>query len=225
MIVAIDGPAGSGKSTIAKNTAHELGFRYLDTGAMYRAIAARALELGVSFDDCAALTRIAQSDTIEFGFTENEPLPSRVLIAGEDVTERIRTPEVDRAVSPISAHRPVREALLVRQRQMAQHTDYVVEGRDIGTVVFPDAPVKVFLTASPQERARRRAAQNLERGLPHTYDEILADITARDAYDSTRETSPLVAADDAVILDSTMMTIEYVTERIAELVRAAQERP
>ena len=224
MIVAIDGPAGSGKSTIAKNTARELGFRYLDTGAMYRAIAVRAHDLGIGFDEGEKLGEIAKGDIVEFGFSDNDPLPSRVFVAGKEVTDEIRSPIIDQAVSPVSAHPVVRDALVARQRCLGAHDDYVVEGRDIGTVVFPDAEVKVFLTADAHERARRRAAQNLERGIAHDFEQVLSDIKKRDERDSTREASPLVVAKDAVELDSTMMTIDYVTAVIVGLVREAQAR-
>jgi len=222
VIIAIDGPAGSGKSTIAKNTAHKLGFRYLDTGAMYRAIAVRARDLGIDFDDGEQLCVIACNEPIEFGFSDDEPLPSRVFIAQKEVTDEIRRPEIDKAVSPVSAHRSVRKALVDQQRKISQLGDYVVEGRDIGTVVFPDAPVKIFLTANAEERARRRTAQNLERDIDSSYEGVLQDLRARDQYDSSRAVSPLVAADDAVTLDSTMMTIDYVTNLIVELARQAQ---
>jgi len=221
VIVAIDGPAGSGKSTIAKNVAQLLGFRYLDTGAMYRAVAVRARDLGVAFDDGEGLEQIANQDAIEFGFNEGEPLPSRVFIAGQEVTRDIRCPEIDKAVSPVSAHRAVREALVDRQRDMGTAGDFVVEGRDIGTVVFPNAAVKVFLTAGAEERARRRAAQNLERDMDTNYERILADIIKRDEYDSTRALSPLTPAEDATQVDSTMMTIDYVTGLIVDLVERA----
>jgi len=221
VIIAIDGPAGSGKSTIAKNVACKLGFQYLDTGAMYRAVAVLAQRQGIEFDDGEALGALTQDAPIEFGFTEGDPLPSRVFIAGIEVTDEIRTPQIDRAVSPVSAQPSVRSALVGQQRILGTQGDYVVEGRDIGTVVFPDAEVKVFLTAGPQERARRRAAQNLERGLETDYETIFADIIRRDEYDSSRDVSPLKAADDAHEIDSTMMTIEYVTDRIVGLARDA----
>jgi cytidylate kinase len=218
LIIAIDGPAGSGKSTIAKNIARELGFHYLDTGAMYRAIAVRARDLGVSYDDGQRLAEIANQDAIEFGFEKGDILPSRVFVAGKEVTDDIRTPEIDKAVSPVSANPSVREALVAQQRILGAAGDYVVEGRDIGTVVFPDAEVKIFLTAGPEERARRRAAQNLERGIEADYETILRDIIARDEYDSNRDVSPLKAADDAIAVDSTMMTIDYVTNLIVDRV-------
>ena len=224
MIVAIDGPAGSGKSTIAKNVAQVLGFRYLDTGAMYRAVAVRARDLGIAYSDGDGLGRIADQDPIEFKFVEGEPLPSRIFIAGKEVTDEIRTPDIDKAVSPVSAHESVRRALVDQQCVMGSSGDYVVEGRDIGSVVFPDAAVKIFLTADAQERARRRTAQNLERGIEVDFETVLADIIKRDEYDSTRALSPLVVADDAIQVDSTMMTIDYVTNLIVGLARERADR-
>ncbi len=224
MIIAIDGPAGSGKSTVAKLVAEKLGFAYLDTGAMYRAVAWRALEQGVSLDDVDALTNIAQRDTISFGYEPGEHLPGRVFIAGEDVTQAIRTPEVDVAVSPVSAVASVRHALVAQQQAIGGRQDTVMEGRDIGTVVFPNAECKIFLTASPEVRANRRLEQNIRRfgkdavGLNH--EEILADIIRRDKYDSEREASPLQAADDALELDTSDMSIDEVVHWIAD--KAAQ---
>ena len=175
MIIAIDGPSGAGKSTVAKAVARELGFSCLDTGAMYRAVAWRALQDGVPFDDDEALGRLARAHDIAFAHEEGEPVPRRVSIGGIDVTDAIRTAEIDRAVSPVSAAPSVRAALLEQQRRIGRAGDYVVEGRDIGTTVFPEAPVKVFLTASAEERAHRRVRQNVDRGVGSVdYDEVLA---------------------------------------------------
>ncbi|MDR3687218.1 MAG: (d)CMP kinase [Coriobacteriia bacterium] len=221
MIIAIDGPAGSGKSSVAKVVAARLGFHYLDTGAMYRAVASRALAHGISLSDESAVAAIAQDDPIEFGHDPGDPMPSRVFIAGQDVTDAIRTPEVDDAVSPVAKLALVRSAMVQQQRHIASHSNIVVEGRDIGTVVFPDAQLKVFLTASAQERARRRAAQQSAGG--HVVDAaaVHAAILRRDEIDSTRAHSPLAAAPDAVLLDTTTLTFDEVVERIVEL---AQER-
>ena len=225
MIIAIDGPAGSGKSTVAKLVAEKLDFAYLDTGAMYRAVAWRALEQGVDLANSDALEEIATHDLIRFGYLEGECLPNQVFIADENVTTQIRTPEVDVAVSPVSATASVRTALVAQQQQIGSEQDTVMEGRDIGTVVFPDAEVKIFLTATPEVRAERRLKQNIERfgkdaeGL--SAEEILADIMRRDAYDSNRETSPLKPADDAIELDSSNMSIEEVVDWIADKARAA----
>lgn len=222
MIVAIDGPSGAGKSTVAKAVAKELGFSCLDTGAMYRAIAWQALQNGVSLDDDAALGEIARTYDIAFAHVEGDPVPRRVFIGDAEVTDAIRTAEIDRAVSPASAAPSVRAALLDQQRRIGNGGNYVVEGRDIGTVVFPDAAVKVFLTASDEERAHRRVRQNVDRGIGSIdFDEVLADLRRRDAADSSRATAPLRAADDAVQIDSTSHYIEEVIEQICELARSA----
>lgn len=220
MIVAIDGPSGAGKSTVAKAVAKELGFSCLDTGAMYRAIAWQALHNGVSLDDEAALGEIARTYDIAFGHVESDPVPKRVFIGDAEVTDAIRTAEIDRAVSPTSAAPSVRAALLDQQRRIGNAGNYVVEGRDIGTVVFPDAAVKVFLTASDEERAHRRVRQNVDRGIGSIdYEEVLADLRRRDAADSSRATAPLRAAEDAVQIDSTSHYIEEVIDQICALAR------
>lgn len=222
MIIAIDGPAGSGKSTVAKQVARTLGFHYLDTGAMYRSVAWHALEHGVDVSDEASLARIAREERIVFSHEPGNPIATGVSIGGADCTRQIRTPEVDRAVSAVSSVPAVREALVEQQRAIASGDDIVMEGRDIGTVVFPDAELKVFLTATPEERARRRAGQNAEKGYGETDERvILSDIMARDEADSTREVAPLAAADDAYVLDTTGLSIDEVCEVIATV---AEER-
>jgi cytidylate kinase len=236
MIIAIDGPAGSGKSTVAKLVARVLGFAYLDTGAMYRSVAWRALEEQIDLTEplaekgVARFREIARVEPIDFGFSEGDPLPSQVLISGEDVTLQIRTPAVDKAVSPVSADPGVREALTEQQRVFGRAHDTVMEGRDIGTVVFPEAELKVFLTASVEERARRRALQNAEKQGERVVSEdeiavILADLLRRDRYDSSREVAPLAPARDSWELDSTGMTIDEVVDAIvrrADTVRGAR---
>ncbi len=223
MIVAIDGPSGAGKSTVAKEVAKRLGFSCLDTGAMYRAVAWKALAGGVSLDDSEALGAIARDNEIDFGHEAGDPAPKRVFISGADVTGAIRTAEIDRAVGPCAAHPAVREALVAQQQRIGRAGDYVVEGRDIGTVVFPEAPAKVFLTASAEERATRRVKQNEERGIGSIdYDEVLADIKKRDDIDSSRAASPLTPADDAVMLDSTGKTVEEIIDFICDLAKKAQ---
>ena len=201
-VVAIDGPAGAGKSTVARALADRLGFTYLDTGAMYRAVALAATERGVEPG------QIAGSLTIEPG--------ERTLLDGRDVTDEIRTPEVSEAASRAAADPAVRRAVVAGQRRRLEHGDWVAEGRDIGTVVAPDAEVKVFLTADPAERARRRA---VELGVdPAT---VLAEQTIRDERDRSRAHSPLAPAAGAVQLDTTGMTLDEVVDRIADLVRGA----
>ncbi len=218
MIIAIDGPSGAGKSTVAKAVAKQLGFSCLDTGAMYRSIAWKAIDEGVSFEDSENLGRIARECPIEFGIEPGEVLPRKVYISSIDVTDAIRTAEIDKAVSPVSAEPLVRRALVDQQRRIGETGNYVVEGRDIGTVVFPQAEVKVFLTASPEERAHRRVRQNADRGLGSIdYDEVLADIIRRDKVDSSRSDSPLKPAEDSVSIDSTSTYIEDVIDRICQL--------
>ena len=223
MIIAIDGPAGSGKSTVAKQVARTLGFHYLDTGAMYRSVAAAALDAGADPTDADAAAGIARTQSIVFTHEPGNPIASAVSIGGRDVTREIRSAPVDAAVSAVSAHPAVREALVEQQRAIAADDDIVMEGRDIGTVVFPAAELKVFLTASAAERARRRAAQNAERGYGETDAQVLlAQMEERDRLDSTRATAPLKAADDAVRLDTTGLSIDEVCARIADLAREAR---
>ena len=218
MIIAIDGPSGAGKSTVAKAVAKKMGYSCLDTGAMYRAVAWKAIQEGVALDDAEGLEKIALECPIEFAHEEGDPVPRRVFIDGDEVTDAIRTAEIDRAVTPVSATPGVRAALLGQQRRIGRAGDYVVEGRDIGTVVFPEAKTKVFLTASDEERARRRVGQNAERGIGSTdYEEVLADLRRRDEADSSRATAPLRPADDAVMLDSTAFSFDEVVERICGL--------
>ena len=220
MIIAIDGPSGAGKSTVSKAVARRLDFSCLDTGAMYRCVAWKALDEGVSLDDAEALARIAHDNDIAFTHEAGDPLPRRVSIAGADVTDAIRTAEIDRSVSPVAAVPAVRAALVAQQQRIGRAGNYVVEGRDIGTAVFPEAELKVFLTASAAERARRRVVQNERRGVGSTdYDVVLADIVRRDEIDSSRDASPLKPASDAVQMDSTGRTIDQVIDRICELAK------
>jgi CMP/dCMP kinase len=209
MVIAIDGPAGAGKSTVARGVAAALGFTYLDSGAMYRSVALAALRAGADADDGAALGEIARGLEIELD-------DSRVLLDAEDVTEAIREPEVSAAASRISVHPEVRSAMVEQQRQMIASGRYVAEGRDIGTVVSPDAPLKVFLTATYEERGRRRAA---ETGEPVTA--VLAAMAERDARDREREHGALRVAEDALQVDTTGRTVEDV---IAGVVGLARER-
>ena len=222
MIIAIDGPSGAGKSTVAKAVAKNLGFSCLDTGAMYRAVAWKALNDGVALDDQAALGEIARNHEISFGHVEGDPVPRRVFIDGQEITDEIRTAQIDKSVSPVSAVPAIRQALLEQQRRIGSQGNYVVEGRDIGTEVFPQAEVKVFLTASAEERAHRRVRQNVDRGVGSIdYDEVLADIIRRDELDSSRDTAPLRPAEDAVQIDSTG---KYIEDIIATICAQAQAR-
>lgn len=219
MIIAIDGPSGAGKSTVAKAVARNLGFSCLDTGAMYRAIAWRAVTDGVALDDTDSLGALARTHQITFEHESGDPIPKRVLLDGEDITQAIRTAEIDKAVSPVSATASVREALTEQQRRIGRSGDYVIEGRDIGSVVFPDAELKIFLTASSEERAHRRVRQNVDRGVGSIdFDEVLKDIIRRDEADSQRATSPLVIPEDAIVIDSTHHYIEDIIARICAMV-------
>jgi cytidylate kinase len=217
MIVAIDGPAASGKSTVSKAVARALEMPYLDTGAMYRAVTALALTRGLSLDDAETLTALALAHPVEFSYA-GDPVPTAVMIDGLDVTEAIRTPEVDAAVSAVARVPGVRSALVARQRELVDR-NAVVEGRDIGTVVFPLAPVKVFLDASAEERARRRHVELNEAGHGLGNGVVREGIARRDAADSSREASPLRAADDAYLLDTTGLSIDEVVSQIVALVR------
>jgi cytidylate kinase len=207
MVIAIDGPAGAGKSSVARGVAAALGLTYLDSGAMYRCVALAALEAGLGLDDGAALGTLARS--LRIGFAGE-----RVLLADRDVSAAIRAPGVTAAASRVSVHAEVREALVARQRALIAAAGYVAEGRDIGTVVSPDSPLKVFLTASEEERARRRAAQTGE-----PYEAVLAAQRDRDARDRDREHGALRAAEDAVELDTTGFSLDEVIARIVVLAR------
>lgn len=224
MIVAIDGPAGSGKSTIAKEIARQLGFNKLDTGAMYRAVTFAALDRGIDLDDEAAIDALAEQ--IEIRFTNGTGEDTRLTIDGQDASAAIRTPQVDANVSKVSAYPGVRSAMLIHQRRAVEERDIVAEGRDIGTVVFPNAQVKVFLTADPRERARRRVLQRHQddaqplttEQLEAEVDETLDALKQRDKLDSSREVAPLVPAEDAVHVDSTAHTIDEVVSIIEGLI-------
>ena len=218
--IAIDGPVASGKSTLGDLLAKRLGYLYFDTGVMYRAVAWAALERGLDPEDDEAVARLAES--IHIDVTPPAVQDGRqytVCADGMDVTWAIRTPEVDVAVSPVSANSVVRAALTPQQRRIALDSGGVVMvGRDIGTVVLPDADLKIYLDAVPEERSRRRHQEMVARGQPADYEQVLASLRRRDAYDSGREAAPLRPAEDALILDSTDMTIEQVLERAMALV-------
>jgi cytidylate kinase len=220
MIVAIDGPAGSGKSTVAREVARRLGFTYLDSGAMYRAVTLGALEEGADLGDGSALGALARALRIELRRRDDDN--AQVIVDGVDVSEAIRAPRVTGASSTVAAHPEVRAALLAKQRALMASGNYVVEGRDIGTVVAPDAPVKAFLTADQEERARRRAAELERRGLSIDRQEVRAAIEQRDTLDSTRSAAPLRRADDADLIDTTGLDAGQVADRIVALVARAR---
>ncbi|NOY88790.1 MAG: (d)CMP kinase [FCB group bacterium] len=216
-IIAIDGPAGSGKSTTAKILAARLGYSYLDTGAMYRALTYFALKNNISPSDSTKLSALAKKLPIEF---KTDADVNRVFINGEDVTEPIRSPEVTRHVSEIAAHQGVRKAMVAKQKQLGKNGSIVAEGRDTTTVVFPDADLKVYLSASVKERAGRRLLDMTKMGVSTTLEEQMADIQKRDAHDSQRRHSPLKKAKDAFTVDTTDMTIEDQVEYIISLMRS-----
>ena len=215
-IIAIDGPSGVGKSTLSKLLARELGFVNLDTGAMYRAVALAAARLGIDPDDADALGRLA--DTIVIDFVRNSG-SERVLLDGEDVSVAIRTPEISLLTSKVSACPAVREAMVRRQRELCIAGGFVLEGRDIGTVVFPDAEIKIFLRASAAERGRRRFLELQAKGTPVDLAKTIAEVEARDSADSLRAHSPLRQADDAVVIDTTELGIDQVLAAMLTLVR------
>ncbi len=216
VVVAIDGPAGTGKSSVSRGLARALSARYLDTGAMYRIVTLAVLRAGVDPTDAEAVGAIASTVQMSVSY---DPDADNCYLAGEDVSAEIRGDEVTRAVSAVSSIPAVRTRLVELQRAMAGGPgNVVVEGRDIGTVVLPDAPVKIFLTASAETRARRRNDQNVASGLADDYDAVLADVRRRDHLDSTRPVSPLRAASDAVVVDTSDMTEAQVIAHLLELV-------
>ena len=215
--IAIDGPAGAGKSTIAKALAQELGFVYIDTGAMYRTLALACLKKGIDTDDENAVSEAAQSAALDIRYIDGV---QHMYLDEEDVSIQIRTEQVSKAASDTSKYQQVRERLVDLQRELSQKYDVVMDGRDIGTVVLPDADLKVFMTASAQVRAQRRYKEYLEKGIEADLGQILKDIEERDYNDSHRENSPLVQAEDAVLLDTSYMNIDEVTRKITELFNA-----
>lgn len=219
--VAIDGPAGAGKSTASRRAAKELGFIYVDTGALYRAVGVNALRLGVDTKDKEAVAATLDKAQVSLVFENGE---QKVLLNGEDVSVAIRTPAASMAASDVSAVPAVRAFLFDLQRDIAKKNSCLMDGRDIGTVVLPDAGVKIFLTASPEERARRRCLELEEKGTPQKYEDVLAEINQRDYNDSHREIAPLKPAEDAVLLDSSHLDLDGVVARIVEIVRENKEK-
>ena len=219
--VAIDGPAGAGKSTVAKEVARALGYALVDTGALYRSVALLAERQGIGWEDDAGLAPLVRDLAISFEFQEGI---NRVTLEGEDVTDAIRAPDISRGAALVSARPQVRAGLLDLQRRLAGEGGAVLEGRDIGTVVCPTAPVKFFLDASDEERARRRYEELMTRGDAPEFDDVLRDLRARDKQDRGRAHAPLKAAEDAQHLDSTTLPVEDVIRIIVEAVRRAEAR-
>ena len=217
--IAIDGPAGAGKSTIAKYAASELGFIYVDTGALYRTIGLAAQRRGISPTDTGSVIAMLGDISVELAF--NEQRQQVVLLDGEDVSALIRTPEISMMASAVSALPEVRAHLLDLQRDIARKNNVIMDGRDIGTVVLPDAQIKIFLFASPECRAKRRYDQLVEKGMEVSYDEILASVKERDHNDSSRAVAPLKPADDAVMVDTSWQTLD---ESVAKLISIMKER-
>ena len=211
-VIAIDGPSASGKGTVAAKVAENLAFHFLDSGALYRLAALAALQRGVALDDVAALAAIAQDLDCRFA-------TGRISLDGADVTDAIRAEQVSGAASRVAALQPVRDALLERQRAFRESPGLVADGRDMGTVVFPDADLKIFLTADAEERARRRYKQLIEKGMSASMDALLQEIRDRDARDSQRSNAPLVKAPDAVLLDTTGLSIEASVAKVLALFR------
>jgi CMP/dCMP kinase len=216
-VIAIDGPSGAGKGTVARAIAAELGYRHVDSGAMYRAVGWKALECGVPLDQEDAVAAIASRSRITVE-------PTAVTVDGTDVTRAIRTPEIDRAAAVVARLPRVRAVLVERQRHMGEAGAIVMEGRDIGTVVFPNANVKIYLDAAPEERARRRATDPAHSG-PVAVADVATALTARDELDRTRTASPLYAAADAVVVDTTGKPIDQVVREVLEIVRLKTANP
>lgn len=214
LIIAIDGPSGAGKGTVARAVAARLGYRHVDSGAMYRAIGLKAVREGLPLDDEAAIASLAERARIVVA-------PDAVTIDRVDVTREIRTPEIDRAAAAVAKLPGVRRVLVARQREMGEGGGLVMEGRDIGTVVFPDADVKIYLDASPEERARRRASDPAHRGST-VIAEVATALTARDEIDRTRTASPLYAAPDAMVIDTTGKSVDQVVEDVMRVIRERQ---
>lgn len=221
MIVAIDGPAGSGKGTVTKVIAGRMGLINLDTGATYRCVALEALRRGVTLEEKDKIVELVDGLNIEFKH-ENDFI--RVFLNGEDVTSEIRSIEVTKIVSQISSIVPVRLKMVDLQRKMAEGKDVIMEGRDIGTYVFPNADIKIYLDADVEERAKRRYKENMEKGINTSYEEVIENIKIRDENDKNKEIGALRVAKDAIIVDSTKMTIEEMADKVEEIINKKWER-
>lgn len=216
--VAIDGPAGAGKSTISRKAAAELGYIYIDTGALYRTVGLNALRLGVDIQsDDAVISTLTDDLKVELKFIDGE---QRMFLNGDDVSSEIRTPEASMAASRVSAVPKVREYLFDLQKQLAKSNNCIMDGRDIGTVVLPDADVKIFLTASPEARAERRYKELIEKGMDAKYDDVLADMIKRDYDDSHRAIAPLKQADDAVLCDTSELTLQQSIDLVINTIKS-----
>ena len=213
LVIAIDGPSGSGKGTVAREVAAVLGYRHVDSGAMYRAVGWKALHYSVPFEDEPAVAALAARAAIEIA-------DARVTVDGHDVTRAIRTPEIDRAATAVARLPRVREVLVARQRALGRNGGIVMEGRDIGTVVFPAADVKIYLDASPEERARRRANDPAHASRTTSVADVASQLTERDQIDRTRTASPLYAASDATVIDTTGKTVNEVVAEVLSVARA-----
>lgn len=214
--IAIDGPAAAGKSTIAKKTAELLGYTYVDTGAMYRAITYKAIQSNIDLQDEDKLTSLLKQTSIEL---KPSPKGQQVFLDKQEVTEEIRSKEVTASVSVVAAHAELRKEMVRRQVEMGKNGSVVMDGRDIGTSVLTDAELKIFMSASVEERAKRRFSENNKRGIESSLEELMNDIELRDKLDSEREASPLVQAEDAIFIDTTSLTIEEVSEKIMKLAK------
>ena len=215
MIVAVDGPAGSGKGTVTKRIEQELGFLNLDTGATYRCVALEVLRRGISLNDEKEIIKVANEIDIQI---KNEGEKDIILLNGEDVSKEIRTKEVTQIVSQVSSIIPVREKMVEVQRNLAKGKNVIVEGRDIGTVVFPNADIKIYLDASEEVRAKRRYEENKQNGIDTTYEEVLENVRMRDYNDMHKKVGALKKADDAILVDSTNLSIDEVVNKIKEII-------
>ena len=214
-IVAIDGPAGSGKGTITKLIAEKRNLVSIDTGAMYRCVALECLNKGVDSSDISGIEKVLENIEIEL---KNESGMQKVLLNGKDVSKEIRGPKIDGVVAKYAAIKQIRDKVTPMQREMGKTQDIIMEGRDIGTVVFPNADVKIFLDCSVEERARRRHKQNIEKGIQSSYEEVLESIKERNKLETEREIAPFVKAEDAIVVDSTNLSIDQVVEEILKII-------
>lgn len=221
MTIAIDGPAAAGKSTVAKRVAEKLSYIYVDTGAMYRALTWKALHEGVSLEDEEKLEQLLKDNELKLVQSEEG---QRVIMGGRDVSEDIRSNEVTNQVSIVAKHQRVREEMVKRQQELVKEQGVVMDGRDIGTHVLPDAEVKVFMIASVEERAERRYKENVAKGFEADLEQLKEEIRRRDEIDSNRKASPLVKADDAIELDTTALSIDQVVDKIIEIVKMTVEK-